>query len=100
MGIRIRKVLGYGITTLGHDEDGNICDERINEKWAENPFEPEGKTIGEYFRFAKAEHQRRKRPGDIHIYPDVTFRVKKPDLSDFVIWDQEMGIRRQETRGV
>jgi len=92
MGIRIKKVLGYGIANLQCDEDGEIIDERINPDWEEERF---GKTFKGYLEFARAEQERRPRAyGDLHISGDgdKCFRVPRPELYNFVTFDSEFGL--------
>ncbi len=93
MGIRIKKVLGYGLVDV-KTEEFDIVDERFNPKWTKNEWvaEPEGKTIGEYFEFSRAAAESRTHRLDLHLFKDITFREKVPELYHFLTWEPEFGL--------
>ncbi len=95
MGIRIKKVLGYGFVDL-KAKDGRLIDDRFNPAWLENTWlaEPKGKTIKGYFEFTRAQHDAAEehRLSDIHLFPDITFREGEPALHHFLTWDPEFGM--------
>lgn len=95
MGIRIKKVLGYGFVDLKTDEY-ELADDRFNPEWVKNRWvgEPEGKSIEEYFEYSRANYNAdpEEKLFDVHLFPDIGFRHKKPELHHFLTWDSEFGL--------
>jgi len=90
MGIRIKKVLGYGLVDV-KTENGVITDDRFNQEFIDNMFYHEDKTIEGYFEFAKS--QTHKGQFDTHLATDISFiGGKAPMLDDFLTYDGEGGL--------
>lgn len=97
MGIRIKKVLGYGLVDVALNEDGEITDYRFTQEWKDDPWGDEHeKTIEGYMKFSKRkqeESEEKVLPRDIHLFPQTNFiGGKEPRLDDFLTLDTEYGL--------
>lgn len=104
MGIRIRKVMGYGLVdvkTSGNSQTGfRIDDPRFKIEYTLDPNKPPGKTIEGFFEFSKKLTEKENVEGfktlgfDIHLIKGITFRGydDKPQLYQFTTWETEGGL--------